>query len=352
MRRFTGTPCRRTVVVWPFAILLASACATSSVDRMPAAAAPDSLEVIDPYGPSERVYGGGTTRSMNRFRETLSRKLSVPADGRLDSVATDLALISDYVDSPPPGALDFLMQHYGLAQPATMSITMTSAEPDPVSLASVVAEAVKGTFVRRGTQAYGAAAHAIPGGWTVVVVMHESGVELEPILREVSANAVVDVRGRLPEGFVNPALYRTDPDGVVDEPVVVAQGQSFHGAVVCRRGRNQIELTGEGEHGVTVLANFPVYCGVRAPIAMRVDDEHSDDEDETDVAQTLFDMVNRERAKAGLPRLAWSSDAADVTTGHSEDMADSGFVGHISPSTGGPDERTRRAKRSLRPKTP
>ena len=57
----------------------------------------------------------------------------------------------------------------------------------------------------------------------------------------------------------------------------------------------------------------------------------------------LLALVNRDRRTAGLPPLIADPALAAVARAHSQDMLANGFVGHISPTTGGPDERVKRA---------
>ena len=297
--------CRIQGVVWSLALILVSACSTPSVGPV---AGPAALDEVEPIGPEAREYGGQSeSRRMTAVREALSRHIAIPADSRLDSVAEDLALLSDQTDGYPPGTLDFLLQHYGVAEPAPASITLKSSAGDEEALAKVVANALHQSISRRKPKRYGVAAHATRSGWTVVFVTQESGLDLRRVPRLVGPRDVVDIRGTLPRGFRNAALYRTDPRGVVDEPVVVAQGRGFHGAVACKRGVNQVEVVAEGAFGATVLANFPSYCGVDAPMAMAVESEEGfDDDSASDLARRLFNLANRERELAGLPNLEWS----------------------------------------------
>lgn len=49
----------------------------------------------------------------------------------------------------------------------------------------------------------------------------------------------------------------------------------------------------------------------------------------------VFDLVNRQRAAAGLPRLAWDEDAARAARAHSARMKERGFFAHEDPERGG-----------------
>jgi hypothetical protein len=59
--------------------------------------------------------------------------------------------------------------------------------------------------------------------------------------------------------------------------------------------------------------------------------------------QQLFALVNRDRQAAGLPALAWDERVAMVSRGHSKDMHENKFVGHVSPTTGAAENRVRAA---------
>lgn len=57
----------------------------------------------------------------------------------------------------------------------------------------------------------------------------------------------------------------------------------------------------------------------------------------------LFERVNRDRAEAGLPTLAWSSELARVGALHAQDMYASGLLAHHSPATGSLADRIQAA---------
>lgn len=48
----------------------------------------------------------------------------------------------------------------------------------------------------------------------------------------------------------------------------------------------------------------------------------------------MMEMVNAERAKAGLRELNWSDELADVARGHSAEMRDKNYFSHDSPTPG------------------
>jgi uncharacterized protein YkwD len=64
--------------------------------------------------------------------------------------------------------------------------------------------------------------------------------------------------------------------------------------------------------------------------------------DASQVERDIFELVNRDRSAAGLAPLVWDDAAGRAARLHSEEMRDSGFVGHLSPVTGNADTRASR----------
>jgi uncharacterized protein YkwD len=185
----------------------------------------------------------------------------------------------------------------------------------------------------------------------VVLVLQESFVDLEPIARAQPLGGKVLVRGRLHDGFERPQAFVTTPDGTVLSRVLVGGDLvRFGGTFVCgpQKGRYQIEVTGEDRFGATVVANFPVWCGVAAPLTAQAAAPAGAVKDEpfTTAAaaeQTIWKLLNADRARAKLPPLAWDAQLAAVARGHSGDMQAHGFFGHVSPTTGSAVDRAQKA---------
>jgi hypothetical protein len=58
----------------------------------------------------------------------------------------------------------------------------------------------------------------------------------------------------------------------------------------------------------------------------------------------LFDSINRECVATGLARLDSDEDLAGVARGYSREMASTGLIAHVSPISGGPGDRARKAE--------
>lgn len=63
----------------------------------------------------------------------------------------------------------------------------------------------------------------------------------------------------------------------------------------------------------------------------------------TALEHRMHERLNRDRAKKGLPALAYDEKLADVGRAHSKDMKEAGFFAHESPRTGTLEDRLDRA---------
>jgi uncharacterized protein YkwD len=180
----------------------------------------------------------------------------------------------------------------------------------------------------------------------VVIALLESSVELQPIARTLASRGSAPLRGRLEAPFERPEAFVTTPDGKVTRLALEGDAHKFAGTFRCAAdGRHQIEINGDDRFGATVLANFPIYCGVAAPAGLpRAAGDDRSPPDATSAEKKMYDLVDADRRRAGLPPLERDQRLAKIARSHSADMAAHGFVGHISPTTGSAADRLKAAR--------
>lgn len=185
-----------------------------------------------------------------------------------------------------------------------------------------------------------------PGRMRILIAFQESFVELAPVPRQMPSGSRAALDGRVLPPYRSPSLLITHPDGkVVRAPLAAADGR-VRATFQCgaTEGSYQVEVTGEDRYGPAVLANFPIYCGARAPSKLAPPDRSPEKRwtDGADAEAQLFSLLNEDRAHAGLKALALDPKLSEVARAHSDDMRVHGFVGHVSPTTGSADDRLRR----------
>jgi uncharacterized protein YkwD len=169
-------------------------------------------------------------------------------------------------------------------------------------------------------------------------------LELEPIPRRVESGTALTLRGRLTGEHRNPTVVVAAPDGAVRR-MPAGSGPEFDVRVPTEAaGVYRVEVVGRGEHGDTVIANFPVFVGRDIPRTVRLDDAASGGaRDVVTLRRELFDLLNATRREAGLTPLVPHAGIEEVALGHSRDMAQNDFIGHTSPTTGSASDRVRGA---------
>lgn len=297
--------------------------------------------------PPHSELGDAVTAAVRDAAQKLGAAAPAP-DARLFRVCEELASVTPEDGTPPYRVIEFAMHRNGIIEPSPrvliMSGDVTSPKAIIAQLEPHLAEYLKeGPVARLGV---GIAKRRSDGTGIAVFALQASFVSTTPIPRALPANgafvldAVVDARYKDPEVFV------TYNDGSTERlDLKAARGGAFTSKVSCGKhtGLQQVEVTASDSKGSTVLANFPVWCGVQPPVSLTVDPATEEEAITTpgDAEQRLFALVNRDRVAASLPALVWDEKVAAVARGHSEEMRRTKVVAHISPVTGSAGDRVR-----------
>jgi len=332
--------------------------AVESKGRLPEPREVALKEALPPGAAAYNEEGAPTVRNDTEVTRRLMRlvaegaaSLGVPEprrDPRLDAAAEALARVLPEEGHTPFDVVEFIVQHYGIIEPAPHLIIAVVSED--------AMDAFEGDFRARLPNVLSLGRYRRIGigvvpwssGQRLVVAFQESFVRTAPFPKSLAVGGSAPFRGEVMEPFSRPRVIVTRPDGNV-EKVGGGLRRTFDVVFRCSaKGKYQVELTADDPFGATVLANFPVYCGI--PVPERVMVASADDEEVTNAGKAeerLCDLLNTDRRRAGLSPLAWDERLARVAREHSKDMLAHGFVGHISPRSGDPGARAARA--GLRP---
>lgn len=290
-------------------------------------------------------------------------------DPRLSAAAAALLPYTTDSGPPPPADLVNLALHReGIIEPSPSLLLSAYSPGDEAGLLAslkpqLTASLAEGRWRRLGV----AVAPPVAGRVRLALLLLESFIQLDDPPRSLPAGAEVTLRGAVLAPYVEPELVVTDPSGQVARlpvrPGKASRGQvRFTALLRClARGVYQVEVLGHDRSGPTVLANFPVGCGApltfalpAPPSAPRTASAQQKSpapragepvfRDAADAEAQLYDLLNADRARAGLPRLTRDDALAAVARGHSGDMRDHDFVGHVSPRSGDARARLHRAK--------
>jgi uncharacterized protein YkwD len=146
--------------------------------------------------------------------------------------------------------------------------------------------------------------------------------------------------------FRSPEVLVTSPRGGVLRLPAQVRGKAFRAELECSLGDGvyQVEVSAEDPRGPTVLANFPVYCGVAPPATLRVAAEQAPrSSDPEEMERQILDLMDRDRTANGLPPLARDARLSQVARSYSREMADIGDIAHFSQRSGNAVDRLRAA---------
>jgi uncharacterized protein YkwD len=271
------------------------------------------------YGPADPTLTcptGGTHQALATDLATASKP--VLADGRLCAIAETL-LGWDRPGVPPETVMRFLSSHYGLATPVQRITIATLDTDDSRKLADALyapasgfgANALNPRFglaTQRSSQAGQSGRSQGAGGVTtaaktkVILLLHDTALELEPVPRKLAAGGEAALKGKA-TGLTNVKVLSCDAVGKLVTTDV--QGDAIDAPLRCgeKPGLLVVEVRGDKNGSPTSAARFAIACGVEPPASVKVPLPPTDAVDVPRAEAQLFENMNSVRAQAGAPQL-------------------------------------------------
>jgi uncharacterized protein YkwD len=327
------------------------ACATTGATSSGTAAVPNTYSTTG-VGAARYVTAppkGAALRGPHAYRvgqgveRAAAAGVTLTGDPRLSELARlVLEHDRDHGVLPPGAAIDLWAHHLGLWEPPPAIALIKHHDPAVITdrIATDIAEATRG---HRFTH-YGAYTAESQGAVVAALVLTFRWADLAPVPRELRKGAVIKVRGELAADLDSPQVALVPPDGDVQRTPPQKGRRFVFELPTMEEGEYRVELLASSPLGPTVVANFPVYVGVRPRTEITaITDEASTSESAAAVQSKLFELINADRERIGRKPLVLMDELDAIALAHSVDMRDSGFVGHTSRNTGTAAERVQRA---------
>jgi len=279
-------------------------------------------------------------RSLGRINKALGTSLR--ADNRLSRLARWVYERPEADRSmPQQSVVDLLTHHLGLPEPLP-HMFMTYA-PDAPRLARVVSARLAQVFDLADYTHIGGVAEQVEAGVVVVIALSQRHVQMTPVPRSLPGPGRLSLEGTLIDGYGQPKLAHTLPNGET-EMEALGKGPAFAASVdLTLTGRHRLEVVASGRSGPTVIVNFPLYVGTPAETVVEAASEARRAQEPYEAQARLFELINEERARAGLDALKLDPELCRAALSHSGDMRRNDFVGHVSPTSGETAERLLKA---------
>lgn len=300
--------------------------------------------------PSGPAISGSQSYALEKALPAVLRDLGLrwEPDPRLASFCCWLNELYEVDFRPDSVAINEAASWLGLPEPLPHSVFMR-VPPGP-RLSSLIKEKLLQLKNREEYTHYGALAEIHSSGLlTVIIAFSSRHLFLSSLPRNLGQPGEVEFRLGIFPGFKEPVLIHTPPEGQPEISPVEGKNLSLHPARIKLAfqspGKHKVEVVARNERGPTVLANFPVYVGPQARqfSGGATDAIATREQSASAVRERLYTLINEERERAGLGRLERNQRLEEIASKHSLDMARNNFTGHVSPTTGGPDDRLRAA---------
>lgn len=274
-------------------------------------------------------------------------RLAAPErDGRLDWALTTLAAALPEGGMLPNAAVEFAMRRHGIVEPSPTLLILWGPPHDVEGLGQQLERSLAEMVKQGDALAYGVGVATKGEVAAIIVGIMPREVVLAPVPRAVARGGAFALEGALAAHLHTPQVVVTHDDGSIAR-YPAGKGPQFAASVPCdgRVGQQQLEVTADGPQGATVVANFPVWCGVSAPttlapVVMPGEPLYGD---VAGAEAAMLELVNADRRAASLAPLQPDARLVELGRAHSRDMKASGVVAHRSVTTGDASDRVKRA---------
>ena len=282
------------------------------------------------YGPNPALLcpTGGAFPILASDAAELAKdaKRAVPEpDGRLCALADTLLGWNEPGGNPPESVTSFLAWHFGLtAAPARVLIATIESE-DPRIIAQRLLDPVNSFGSTAVAPRFGATTMREKKGATkTVVVFYDAMADLQPMPRRLEAGGQAALQGRLGGGLSKPKVSVCEPSGALENPPQ-ADGSEIKADLRCgaKPGLLLVEVRAERDGEPVSAARFPIQCGGALPASVAMPAPAPKDAAAMAGAdRKIFELMNAERAGAGVPAVGWDPGVAGVAKAASDATRD------------------------------
>jgi uncharacterized protein YkwD len=342
--------------LWVLAFFLPIGCTSSTREGSPSASTLDvqptlriRLAHAARYDDRTPVALEGVARRIYDLLQATAVRLGKPppqTDEAIQDTSREICHGLPSRGPPPPDLVEFALRASGIVDPPPHFLIAEASLGGEEQMLSQLRPRLdrilkSGDFLRVGI---GVARHRTRDLQRVVIALLESRVRFLPFSRTLRRGERLRLRFVVREGWRKISIVIADGGSAIRPSPLDHEGGAYVTTFLCDRpGAIQVEVTGEGRFGAEVLANFPLYCDCPAPTEVSYVPAAAIAQGTEELERDIFSRTNRAREERGLPPLRFNPKVAEVAREHCVEMRDARFIGHISPSTGSPSDRLKRA---------
>ena len=247
----------------------------------------------------------------------------------------------DYIEyfSPRLGSIEYRLHRAGASAPNSRYAIFQANSLDEV-MASMTKEArpfhrMPATQIGVGIVVKGRLAKR----YFVTLIVGEKHSSIEPFPTAPILNKGYWLKGYIEEGYADPHLIVTLPDGTVEDRLLeLDENRRFETIVAFDQGRGKyiVEITASGNQGPLILELMHCFAGVDYPGPDRAKENMATPNNLYRAERLMAQMVHRARLENNrdLLEFEYDDDLAKVAREHSKDMMKNRFFAHVSSTTG------------------
>lgn len=235
------------------------------------------------------------------------------ADPRLARAAKQLAPLLDRGGPIELDVVAFVFAWNGIVEPPVVPIVSRGDSAAVMAAVGTLPETAHVGIAHRGD--------------ATLVLATDPAIAFAPFPRRITASGAITLSGTLDGRYADVGIQVNGGKHVHADVVPKRRGRVVTFEIPCQglTGQADVRVLGIGTASATVIAKFPVWCGSEPPVSLVIDPLHDPrgDGDPDKAAHRVFELLQRDRAAAGMRVLAWDAGAAAAAKGHADQLASS-----------------------------
>jgi uncharacterized protein YkwD len=219
--------------------------------------------------------------------------------------------------------LRFISWYFGLPSPPSKVLFGQLETDDPKAIAKPLLEPLTNFGNTAARPRFGMATQRFHRKSKTVLVLQDPEIELDLLPHRMNLNSQASFTGHLLGDLVDPKALIGDAAGGLVAPSFPG-GKTFQTILRCgsRKGSIEIEIHGLENGADKVVTRFPVGCGIDLSTSVSLAPPQQRLTNVQEQERRIFEVINAERASAGLDPIAWDDAVAGVARTISENRRD------------------------------
>jgi uncharacterized protein YkwD len=283
---------------------------------------------FSPTDPSRECPQTTVVRLLTEYAAESARKNSRPVpqlDAQLCALTRTLIGWDTAAGMPPEAVVAFVARYFGMTDASPRLVLTHLADEDSKAIARKLVDGVNNLSLNMVKPRFAVTTFRKTKDLTLIALaVEDTTYTMDPLPRRLDLGGKAVVTGKITGGeYENSAVLVADVRGEL-KSVRAPIAEPFKAEIECgdKPGHIAVQLRGEQGGAGTVLANFPILCGMALPTSVEVPEPAPANLDVAAAEKQLFNELNERRVELGIAPVAWDDAVAKVARGISTSLRD------------------------------